>query len=155
MNGIIWRYVVFNALQFSDDTVEDENDIVVPGGKNVMEVICERISVLGVTVSKPEQHSFYGWFSEFKIGKVKFELILGCATWETQWLLLIVPRTFLFFHKHSKKNAYQQGLDLIRKALKNEKRFQRIMWMTMSEFDLHRSEIPNDLTYPLPEFPDK
>lgn len=148
MNKKTW-YVIFNA-QFSDDSVEDEGEIVVPGGRHIMEAICERISVLGVTTSTPEQYSSYGWILEFKINKVIFVLLLQRLN--ELWFLRVTPRAFRFFNKHSKIIDCQRGINLITKALESESRFQEIKCMEKKECDKYLAKREEEILFRAPRF---
>lgn len=84
------------GADFPDDIVEEDDQIVMPGGANVMQHLRSALAARGFAPSAVEQHSHYGWAFEVPIGSVPVWCMIqgGPDTW-----LLITEVPMRFFHR--------------------------------------------------------
>jgi hypothetical protein len=122
---------IFKA-EFSDDSVEDQGGIVVPAGKNVANAICERLKALGYETTGIQQHSFYGWAFEFRVGDVTI-----CALLQQPgpWLLILEPKGSWLLSNSSKSEAAIKATEIVEEAIRGDRCFAGLRWMTKAEFE--------------------
>ncbi|MCI0632221.1 MAG: hypothetical protein L0Y44_16380 [Phycisphaerales bacterium] len=117
---------------FPDDSIEQDDEIVVPAGRNIMEAICLQLKQLGHDAQAPSQHSFYGWSSQFAVGQLKVWLVLQ---FPDPWLLIAEARGNLLSGRKAKADALQKGVEAIAAALAKEPRIGEVCWMTQEAYE--------------------
>lgn len=128
----IESYAVFRA-EFPDDSTESNGEVVTPAGRNIMEAICRHFSSTGaMATTQPAQHSFYGWTTEFQIGKVTIWLLLQQPG---PWLLNVEARASWLTGGKTKGDASRQGITLVGNALSADSRIKEPRWMTKEKFE--------------------
>jgi len=127
----IKSYAVFES-DFPDDSQEKDGEIVIPAGRNILEALCKKLTDAGADVKPPLQRSFYGWFSEFTLGKVTIWFLLQQPG---PWLLIVEARSGWLTSGRAKADATAKGIGMINNALMNETRIGELDWMTKEEFE--------------------
>jgi hypothetical protein len=125
------QFVTFKTTTFPDDAEwNDNDDLLVPGGRLVSKAICDLLSGAGFKVSEPRQHSFYGWsFEVIFLDRVEWFLIQGGEPW-----LLLVEEHSSLWRRIFGRGHLQEILDVLHKVLQQDQRFCEVQWFTESEY---------------------
>lgn len=123
-------FAIFHS-DFPNDSAERNDQIVVPGGRNILAAICGHLEA-HVPPIRPAQHSFYGWTAGFPIGKVNIWLLLQCPD---PWLLIVESRASWWTGAKSKEGALLEGINLVSTAIKLEPRLKQVQWMNKAEYE--------------------
>jgi hypothetical protein len=127
-------YAVFKA-DLPDDAQWNENeDLIRPGGLNVMVAICDDLRKNGVIATPPQQHKFYGWSFEMKMDGVA----IWCMVQGYQgWLLITeVRRGILGWFRIRSRLRHERAIQLITTAIQSDPHFTGLTWMTRREFEV-------------------
>ena len=128
------NFVTFEA-DFTDDTEwDDDENLVVPGGKNVATTIHGHLVKRGTACTEPEQHGFYGWAFEVGQGSARICIVLQFAG---PWLLIADPRRSIADRLLGRRRSDEVSsfLATLRDTLEADNRFRSIQWYTKAEYD--------------------
>ena len=132
------NYITFYADFLGDSKWTETGDILVPEGRQVVEVIYSMLSQHGFDCSSPKQHSFYGW--AFEINNGRFQCVLQSID---PWLLIcdvqLSLKDKLLRKKHSKE--HKKVLDAINLVLQQDTRFNTINYFTYEEYKISEDGI--------------
>ena len=128
-------YVTFNA-DFPDETVWDENDeIRIPGGKHIIDMIWGELGKSKFKITSPEQHSYYGWAFEIRDGDATMWLLLQGGD---LWILMTMQQksiidTLRFRHYDS---THMSLNDRIHSFLSQNAHVENIKWYSEKEWEI-------------------
>jgi hypothetical protein len=125
------RFATFEA-DFPDDTVEEHDEIVLPGGRNVAEAVGARLRANGFDATAPEQHSFYGWSFEFAVHGLRAFVLLQRSD---AWLLIVEIQGGLLTRKRHWEAALEQAIAAVEGAMANDVRIAPRTWMTRHVYE--------------------
>ena len=123
----------FVWAEFPDDMVDDGEDILVPGGRNVVECLCAAIREMGYETEAFWQKDDYGWEAAFICNGIPIWLLLQGGP--ERWILIVDRGMSLFAGRARKAGALREGLSVINAAMESEPRIKKVQWMTRDEFD--------------------
>lgn len=112
---------------FPDDQVEEGDEVVLFGGRNVAEAIGEILTGLEYSVSPPVHRYEHGW--DFKVTSEGKRVWMQVSYLGEQDYVLatdFIPKLGLFV---SKKPIYAEMLDRLNKALAGDHRFKSVAWV--------------------------
>ena len=122
--------------EFPDDTVEEDDEIVLFGGQNVALAIGETLTSLGYTVTPPVHRFEYGWdFNVTAEGKRVWMQVSYLGDRDYVLSTEFIPKFSLFV---SKKQIYAEMLERLNKALAADPRFESVGWI----YGRHISDAP-------------
>ncbi|MES2697685.1 MAG: hypothetical protein V4773_29750 [Verrucomicrobiota bacterium] len=125
------NYALFES-SLPDDSVEVEENIEVPAGRNVMESLAQRFKESGVQTSVVSQHSFYGWSFEARISDRAFWFLLQHPA---PWLLLVQDRRWLLRRWLEGQATFHGALKTCDAALRALGHVSALEWLTQSEYE--------------------
>lgn len=129
-------FVTFNAVFPDDFEFLESGDIAVPGGRNICNVIMGILQNLGLTVSKPEQHQFYGWELTAKKDGCEYWFLLQ---YPESWLLIAQDKTGIFGRMKSQATSFGATLADLNQKLAEDERFSNIRWFAKGEYENGKS----------------
>ena len=115
-----------------DDSVEENGDITVPAGRNVMESISQRLKETGLKTSVVSQHSFYGWSFEAWIEGRKFWFLIQAGA---PWLLIVNDRRALFRRVFEGQAPFRAALRVCDAALRGLNHTSGTEWLTQAAYE--------------------
>jgi hypothetical protein len=124
-------FAVFES-DLPDDSIEEGGKIIVPGGQNILRLVCSNLRQSGFSAKEPSQYRFYGWNSEFKLGK---NIVWFLLQQPGPWLLIVEARTTWFCSSHDKELCLNEGVRIIHDALTSDPRIKLRQWMTKSDYE--------------------
>ena len=122
------------ASRLPDDAVERDDEIVTPGGCNVMTAFAARLRELGYATSEVAQHSFYGWSFDARGPEGRIWCVLQWAG--SPWLLIVQDRRW-FFERAFRAGTFTTMLRLCDSALRSLDHVSGIEWFTEREYGEH------------------
>lgn len=124
-------YATFLA-DVPDDQVEEEGEIVKPGGAAIAELMRASVANRGLTTSAVYQHSFYGWAFDVSVGG---KTVWCMVQFPDPWLLITeVPGTLLGrLFRGTSGEAHETVLSILRETLAVAP-FRSAAWMTRNEY---------------------
>ena len=114
-----------------DDSIEQGDEIVSPGGRSVAESIAAEIRSRGGEADVVAQHSFYGWEFSGSIGGLPFWCLLQAPG---AWLLIVEDRRWFIRRWFTGQEAFRLVLDAFDSALHRLDHVSEIEWLTSSEY---------------------
>jgi hypothetical protein len=129
----------FATLQSSlpDDAVEEGDDIIVPGGRNVMESLARSLHLHGFETSRVTQHSFYGWEFEARHGQSRIRCLLQSPG---PWLLIVMDKRGVLKRVFSGGKPFSVALEVCAIALSSLEHVSAVKWFTQLEYEKAASE---------------
>ena len=126
--------MTFEASFSNDAEWDDQGRPIVPPGRSIAQTIAEELSSRGASVSRPTQHSFYGWAFD-----ITFE---GCEAWSLlqfpgPWLLLIEEKRDRSQRPVGSRSSVPMSrlLREVDEVLKDRERFSSVQWFTKKEYE--------------------
>lgn len=114
-------------VDFPDDTIEDEKDIVRPGGLNIAEAIVSLLREEQFDVSEPSRDGDKGWEIYVKSGDRKFWLLV--TDMRNPCLMSTDDVSSIFTMLFFKRSApYADFLGRLHSILSRDQRFHAIRW---------------------------
>lgn len=121
-------FATFKSGLPDDTEFTPSGDVEKPGGQSLARLIAARLAELGLVVSDPVQHSFYGW--AFTVGEGGRHYII--IQFASPWLLQACVQS-------DERNASDRELsDLLQKLhsiISSDGRFANSRWFTKREYD--------------------
>lgn len=115
------------VADFPDDTVEEDDEIVLFGGRNMAEAIGEMLTKLNYEVSPPVHRFEYGWdFEVTSEGKRVWMQVSYLGDRDYVLSTDFIPKFGLFV---SKKQIYAEMLNRLNQALAADPRFESVGWI--------------------------
>jgi hypothetical protein len=112
---------------FPDDQVDEGDEVVLFGGRNVAEAIGAILTELDYSVSPPVHRHEYGWdFEVTSAGKRVWMQVSYLGEHDYVLATDFIPKLGLFV---SKKQIYAEMLDRLNKALASDHRFKSVAWV--------------------------
>lgn len=124
-------YATFKSA-FPDDSIEDNGDIVVPGGQNIMRAIHNCLAARGYRLSDIEQHSHYGWSFDLRGEEGRFWLLVQ---YPEPWLLTVHDSRMIWSRIFGGEKRVCQLLDQCRACLASIPQISAISWMSLKEYE--------------------
>jgi hypothetical protein len=128
-------FVTFNADLPDDSVFTNGGDIEVPGGRNVSELLAERLRLHGWSVRDPVQRDYYGWEFSGEVDGIETWMLLQSGE---EWLLIIEGRRNRFFWFPKAIEPSEQSLKCIDEILKSCSHFEGISWHSKQDYDAGR-----------------
>ncbi|MGK6321424.1 hypothetical protein [Sphingomonas sp. DT-204] len=125
-------FATFDAELPDDSEFSESGDILVPGGRGVCLLIMQLLQEIGLDVSQPEQHQFYGWELNGELNGSKFWFLLQ---YPESWLLIVEDKTGLIARLKTERMSLQELLDDLGKKLTADHRIHGIQWFTKKEYE--------------------
>ncbi|MHA3771684.1 hypothetical protein ACXR0O_09115 [Verrucomicrobiota bacterium sgz303538] len=127
---------------FPDDQLEEGDEIVVPGGRNIMRAIYHRLSRRGYRVFNFDQHSFYGWSFDSSGNEGAYWLLLQNAE---PWHLQVNDARMIWTRLWKGRELFAAFIDECRICLDSIPEIGSIRWMSRQEYEnLFRKGCPSD-----------
>jgi hypothetical protein len=126
--------VTFGA-SFPDDAQWNENgDLILPGGKAVLDAFRKGMQGKGLVCSESEQYEFYGW--AFHVRKDAWFVMFLLAEVPEGWLLQIVPHRSFINRLFRRPNLAQLRIwtQAVHEVLSEDDRFSIQKWWTRREY---------------------
>jgi len=117
---------------FPDDSVEERGDIAVPGGRNIMQAICDCLKKRGYRISNFDQHSHYGWSFDLRGNEGSFWLLVQ---YPGPWLLSVNDSRMVWSRILGGKSAFAAFLGQCRDCLQSIPQLRSISWMSRKEYE--------------------
>lgn len=126
-----------NFITFESDCPDDGvyspvGDILVPGGLAVTKLVQQSLSKLGMQVTDPMQHSFYGWAIVAADKKNSFKVLLQCPG---PWLLICEDNASWFRLFFRGKTDFAAFVEHLATMLAEVSAFSSISRFTQEEFE--------------------
>ncbi len=133
----IRTFVSFDAHGFPDESRWTENGSpLIPDGHSIAEHIVVNVRGIGLDVSDPRQHEFYGWEFKIQYGDEVNWCLLQCPG---PWLLLVRPvRSSILQRLRFVQTDFQhleRTLMAIDRVLKRDTRFDSVQWFTEQAYE--------------------
>ena len=125
-------FVTFDAEMPDDSEFSESGDILVPGGRGVCFLVMQFLQELGLDVSEPEQHQFYGWELNGELHGSKFWFLLQ---YPAPWLLIAEDKTGLFARFRTERISLEKLLSGLNKKLTTDHRIGDVQWFTKREYE--------------------
>jgi len=127
-------FVEFMA-DFDDDAEWSENDdLIKPGGYNILLNIIESLNSRGFELTEPIQHSHYGWETDITVDGATIWMLIQFVD---PWLITTEPirgiKDRIIGKKYEKQHA--SLLAHLDETLKSNEKFKDIRWLTEDEFN--------------------
>lgn len=133
------NYATFEADVPEDAEWDESENLIVPGGRNLMTAFAEQLQRKGWRCSAPEQHSFYGWTFEVATPSGTVEVLIQ---FPEPWLLLLVrPQTF--FQKllgRLDHRVEESLLEAVHEILATDPRISNLRWWSHEDYAEGRQE---------------
>ena len=127
--------VTFKATGFPNEaTWTPTGSPVVPAGRRVAEALVKALREMGLEVSIPQQHLFYGWCFEIAFHDGREWCLLQQPG---PWLLLVREKRSVLhrlFHRTS-GGELNRALTALDQVLKLDSRFSSIQWFEEQAYD--------------------
>jgi hypothetical protein len=129
-------FLTFEANLSADEQWDEDENLIVPGGRLVSEAICEAVRNMGMRASTPEQHSFYSWSFDIQSGRCRVWCVLQGGK---PWLLQTEPRRSVFDVPSCKRfeAEHRAVLDSLNSILSTDPRFSDANSFTKDEYECH------------------
>jgi hypothetical protein len=114
-----------------DDSIEEGDEIVSPGGRSVAESIAAEIRSRGGEAAVVAQHSFYGWEFSGSVDGFPFWCLLQAPG---AWLLIVEDRRSFFRRWFTRPEAFHHVLSAFDSALQRLDHISEVEWLTSSEY---------------------
>lgn len=122
------NFCTFSAA-FSDDSVENEDgDIIVPAGKQVITAIARAIPGSG----EPSQHSFYGWTFSFRSPSGRMASVL--LQQPDVWLVIVTAHVKWYEWGVSRTKELEESTKYVDLALNSLPDISDVSWFTEREY---------------------
>lgn len=118
-------FATFDAELLDDSELSESGDILIPGGRGVSLLIRRLLQELGLVISEPEQHQFYGWKLNGEKDGSKFWFLLQ---YPNPWLLIIEDRTRFIVRNRSEKDLFKQIISNLNGKMVAEDRIRSVQW---------------------------
>lgn len=115
------------------DSIEDENDFVQFGGRNLAEAVGAMLTRRGYRVSPPRDAGFCGWDFEARKGWIRFWMRVTEFD-EVERLLFTRDMTMRFWTIHP---SYEQFLSELSADLNEDPRFHHVGWTNLDGDEPH------------------
>ena len=129
--GKVERFATFKA-DLPDDSVERDGEIVVPGGRNIVEDICDRLRESGHEPTRPQQHSFYGWSFELQVDGLRAFVLLQSPE---DWLLIVEVHGGVLTSRGRMSAALTRTVEALETAMTANARIAARTWMTREAYE--------------------
>ncbi len=127
-------YVTFDA-DFPDDAIENEQgDVEIPPGENIMSHLANRFRERNFQVSDPKQHSYYGWCFTVQYKEAEIWLLIHPPG---HWLLLsqvdkTITQTILL---KNLDHLHHELLQVLKEILSVDNKIEKVEWYTRKEYE--------------------
>jgi hypothetical protein len=126
-------FVTFEADFPDDGEFTESGDVKRPGGLNIALALGEMLQRQGFELSKPQQHSFYGWEFTVSAEGFNFRLLLQ---FPGPWLLLSQDKnSFLRGFLGSKALVHRRVLETLNRSLAQSSSFRVLRWYSKEEYE--------------------
>ena len=112
--------------------MEENGDIVVPGGENIMRAIYAGLATRGYRVSNFDQHSHYGWSFNLRGREGSFWLLLQHPG---PWLLTVHDSRMVWSRVLRGQTDFAALIDQCRACLSSIPQLSSVFWMSRGEYE--------------------
>lgn len=127
---MIRNFATFQS-SLPDDTIEAEGDIVVPGGRRLMDLIRSAFQRSGYKATEVDQHSSYGWFFHATGAEGCFWLMIQ---YPEPWLLMIQDSRWVWKRVFAGKADFVRFIERSRAILPSVSEINDLQWFTEREW---------------------
>lgn len=125
---MIRNFATFDCLLPDDSTENQAGDIIVPAGRNIIELIASKTK----GASESVQHSFYGWRFEFPSSPGRKASVL--LQKPDKWLLIVEVQRRWFGIGLDRNASTHEAVKMIHDSLNDIPAISNVSWHTNREF---------------------
>lgn len=137
------RDLVEFQAEFPDDSEWDGDFQILPAGRAIIEAIWGRLQEKGITCSKIDEHSDYGWTFDATSKNSIFCRILTSLSEDGTTLVLEEIRTLMgFLFGSPNDEGFEDVQRRIHEVLTSDQRFSNVMWHTRDDYGKRKPGFP-------------
>ncbi len=127
-------FIEFKSEYIDDTTWDNDDNMIVPGGKTIMESYAKWLRNKGDRVDPPFQHSFYGWATQIKLTNGGIWQMIQFAN---PWLMITKSSDFRIPLINAKRvdSNIKDSLSLFKQFLEQDTNLEFVNEFTHQEYE--------------------